>query len=278
MMYQRYPKLALLLCVIALIFFQCSDAAPFVPERHKSLDTGTYEEFRSKLLAAYQEGDEIAIAYQLANLKAPNQLVYKHLKDAVKQDVGSCEHVFLINRLAVNYGFFKSLYKMDTTQFYEVFDLCLNKLGEDAYREYEAQQEQDEQAHINNRPKLDSAAMNPELVAILKKMEDLDKKYREKLADNRIEIPDKKRARLWKLQKELDSLNFITADSILTNFGYPGVHDVGYDLSNVIWFVLQHQEDIAARDKHLPLLEDNLSEGHLEMYKRRTEHLKKSLN
>ncbi|MFN7115182.1 MAG: hypothetical protein ACK4TA_00190 [Saprospiraceae bacterium] len=238
-MNKTYVKIFFLYLFIALIFIQCNKS--FITERPESLTVAAYEDFRSKLMLAYEADNYYSIAFQLANLKAPNHLIYKHLKKAVKENTGLCESIFEMNRLAVHYGFYKNLYKADTAQFYEVFDLCLQKLGENAYQEYDERQLREEDAYINSRPSLDSARMKPALISLLQEMQENDQKYRKKLADDRIQIPEAEKSALWKLQKELDSLNLIKADSILTHYGYPGVQEVGYDLSNTIWFVLQHQ-------------------------------------
>lgn len=193
------------------------------------------------------------------------------------EDVGQCERIFEMNYLALNYGFYKSPYRADTALYYKVFDLCLQKLGKNAYQEFDKQKLKEEEEHLNSRPPLDSSLRNTNLIMVLKEMQEDDQKYRLKLADARITIPEDKRTRMWKLQKELDALNLLKADSILSNFGYPSAQNVGYDLDNVIWFVLQHQENIETREKYLDILEENLSEGHLEIFKQRTQHLKNSL-
>ena len=136
----------------------------------------------------------------------------------------------------------------------------------------------EEEAYEKNKPKLDSALMNPALIATLKVMQENDQRYRKRLADARVTIAESERTKLWELQKSLDSLNLIKADSILLHHGYPDVQEVGADLENTIWFVLQHQEDIEVREKYRKLLESHLSEGQMEVYNRRTQHLKDNSN
>ena len=101
-----------------------------------------------------------------------------------------------------------------------------------------------------------------------------DQKLRRKLGDSLNPLPEKEKSKLWEMQKQLDSINLIRIDSILNFHGYPTVQEVGHDLFKTIWLVLQHQENVEIRNKYLEYLDGKLSDGELQIFLQRTEHLK----
>jgi len=262
-----------LLYLICVLCVNCRPMKPYMPNCPEGLSASACEEFKAKLKKAYDEGDDFQIAFQLSNLKGPNDMIYQHLKSAVQNDVSRCESLFDMNRMAVNYGFYQNPYKADTAQFYEVFNLCLEMLGDDAYQKFDQQQTLEEKEYIDSRPALDSSLLIPELIKTLAQMLEDDQKYRVQLGDQRLDIPEKDREDMWRLQSRLDSINLIRVDSVLTHHGYPGTHQVGYDLDNVVWLVLHHQGDIRVRKQYLERIEMHLSEGQLEMYNKRTKYM-----
>lgn len=260
-------------CLLCFLLVGCSPPKPYIPNCPEALSVSSCEEFKVKLLQAYEEGDDFQVAFQLANLKAPNELVYKHLKNAVQNNVNHCESIFDMNRMAVDHGFYQNPYKADTARFYGVFNLCLKMLGEDAYEKFDQKEKLEEEAYRNNRPKLDSSLLIPDLIEILSQALEDDQKYRAQLGDQKLDFSAKDREQMWSLQSRLDSINLLRIDTVLTHHGYPGTHQVGHELVDVVWLVLHHQVDISVRKKYLKEIEIHLSEGQLEVYNQRTRNL-----
>lgn len=270
MNFKRNSVIILFLLFI-INFFQCRISSIYIPERQKSVSLTEYSKYRGKLLQAYNAKDEYTIAVQLANLKASNKLVFEHLKQAVNKDRACCNDIFEIQNIA-DQGFFQNIYKADTIRFKQVFGLCLQKIGKNAYLEYIKQDQEKIEIFNKSKPRIDSSLIKPELILILQKIQQDDQKYRRSLSDFRIKEPERKK--LWTLQNNLDSLNLIRVDSILNTYGYPRPQEVGFDLSLTTFLVLHHQGNIEVRKKYLALIKDKLSEDQIKLFINRTESIK----
>lgn len=58
----------------------------------------------------------------------------------------------------------------------------------------------------------------------------------------------------WKITQEIDSLNLIKVEKIISKHGYPGKELVGEKLSAAVWYVIQHSE-LPTMEKYFPLIE-----------------------
>lgn len=260
--------------LLSILFLQCKNSENIIPERDKDMSVATYDDFKAKLIDAYKTDSHIKIAYQLANLKASKKLVYEQLKKAVEKNVDNCEKIFDIAYLAREGGFFKSPYRSDTTLFNKVVDLCIEKIGPKAYEDFSDQVAKKSEEIKAKKANIDSSTLNHALIKILTDIQNKDQEIRSIIGDERKEMSEEKRNELWALQKQLDSINLIRVDSILTNHGYPSAQEVGHDLKNTIWFVVHHQVDVPTRNKYLEYMDGKLSEGQLDIFFQRTEHLK----
>lgn len=271
---RNYPFLILIL-LLPFFLFKCSDPGPFIPERHEELSEERYKEFCGELEKAYAEGNEYLIAFQLANLKAPNELIFKHLKNSSEE---GCFKIFQWYYLASENGFYQSLYKADTVQFKEALELCLQKMGDNAYQDFRDREKKETEDYLKNRPKLDSTLFIPELIQALTVILEDDQRYRTILADGRLSHSEEKENRLWKLQKELDSLNLLKIDTILSKYDYPTRSEVGYELDDAVWLVLHHQTNVSVREKYFEQIKDYLSDGQIDLFNKRTRYIKQEEN
>lgn len=260
----------MLLCFLFICFLQScrNQAPPFIPERQQSIDEHQYENLREKLIEAYAAEDHYLISFYLANLQSPEEIIYDHLKKAVAYDSSACTKIFEINYLAEQ-GFYRHLYKIDTTEFKKIVDLCLLQTGRDAYGRYKQKEIEETRLYRESRMALDSTLFDWNLMAILKKIDEDDQMFRKKMRS--LNMSDAEKERLFSMQVQLDSINLLRVDSILTNVGYPTREKVGHDYAKVMVAVIHHQSDPSIRQNYLDRIRKYLSLEEIEMIEKRTQ-------
>lgn len=67
---------------------------------------------------------------------------------------------------------------------------------------------------------------------------------------------------MWSVMRNVDSLNFITVESIVKEYGYPGKSLVGDSTYKAAWYILHHSDSV---EKYLPLIKSAAEMGELEM-------------
>lgn len=264
--YIWFPVLCLLLCCR-------SRADRFVPQRHKSIGESQYAEYCKKLEEAYAEENYYIASFYLANLKAPKELIYDNLKKSVLDDSSNCTNIFEIQYLAEE-GYRRHLYSIDTNEFKKIFELCLLKNGKDSYHLYKLRELEETKAFLASREPLDSSLFNWKLIGILKEIDESDQNIRKRMRD--INISDSEKERLANLRGQIDSINLLRVDSILTNFGYPTKKVVGYDYSSVIVIVIHHQSSPSVRRYYLDRIRKYISSEEIEMIESRTQEIMKN--
>ncbi|WP_346236701.1 DUF6624 domain-containing protein [Niabella insulamsoli] len=111
-------------------------------------------------------------------------------------------------------------------------------------------------------PAMGQAISNPSLKRELDSLQFLDQKYRGALsADMRGKgdslalaygvAKEHITAHLWKLQNNIDSLNLLKIEEIISKHGYPGTSLVGNPSNEVAFYIIQHSKVI---DKYLPVI------------------------
>jgi hypothetical protein len=65
---------------------------------------------------------------------------------------------------------------------------------------------------------------------------------------------------LWELQGEIDYLNTVRIEQIISKYGYPGVSLVGEPTNEATFFIIQHSKVI---DKYLPLIKEAAEKNEL---------------
>lgn len=68
---------------------------------------------------------------------------------------------------------------------------------------------------------------------------------------------------LWAKQSLLDSTNLIRVNNILNIYGYPGKSQVGDSTNEVVFYILQHSNEIA---KYLPVIKEAAEKEELSFY------------
>ncbi|NRB52462.1 MAG: hypothetical protein HRU41_32680 [Saprospiraceae bacterium] len=58
-------------------------AQAFIPARHSAISVKAYEDFRVKLLDAYEAENYYLVAFNLANLRSDTGLIYENLTKAI---------------------------------------------------------------------------------------------------------------------------------------------------------------------------------------------------
>jgi len=258
--------------IISILFFSaCKLQKSYVPLKHESLTSENYEKYIDRMRKAYDNKNYYNVALQLANLKAPKEVVLKYLKKSITENQTACESIYNVQRFA-NEGFYQNIYKHDTVAFKTAFQICLSKLGENSFDFYMEKQERKTEEYQNTLPKIDSTLIDKQLIIALEEIKKDDQKYRKKINDFNTKEENN---HYWRLQDELDSINLIKVDSILKIKGYPKPKVVGYDLSQTVFVVLHHQTNIEIRKKYRPLIEQ-ISKGSdlIDVYDERTNRLK----
>jgi len=107
------------------------------------------------------------------------------------------------------------------------------------------------------------AGENFELYKELKKIGELDQKYRQQIMEvARVEGWDSPKIKeLDKKMEEQDSLNLVRIEAIIAQYGYPGKTLVG-GAGNAAFLVIQHA-DLKTRQKYLPTLQKAAEAGEL---------------
>lgn len=260
-----------ILCFFLYFFQSCQEnTRPFIPQRPQSIDENQYEKFREKLIEAYDAEDYYLVAFNLANLQSPKEPIYENLKRAVKQDSLACTEIFEVNYLAEQ-GFYRHIYRIDTTEFKQVFDLCLLQMGRNSYASYRQKEIEETRLYLASRAPLDSSLFDWDLIEILKEIDEDDQKFRKKMRSLNISEAEKKR--LFARQVQIDSVNLSRVDSILTNWGYPSREKVGHDYSDVIVMIVHHQSDPAIRQEYLNRIRKYISLEQTEMIEKRTRRI-----
>lgn len=262
----------ILLCFLFFYFFQsCRDNShPFIPKRPQSFSENQYEILQNKLLEAYESEDYFHISFYLATLQSPKKPIYENLKRAVKNDSSACAKIFEVKYLAEQ-GFYRHVYKIDTNEFNKVLDLCLVQLGNNAYAKFRQNKIEETRLFLESREPLDSTQFDWNLIGILKKINEDDQNLRIQMTS--LNISDSEVDSLFKLQVQMDSINLLRVDSILTNIGYPTTELVGYDYDDVIVYVIHHQRDPYIRQEYLKRIYDYISLEKAELIEKRTQSI-----
>jgi len=263
------------LCIIVLyLFAACSKQGTYYPEKHAELTNYEYEKYSEKLKTKYSNEDYFGIAFQLASLKAPGNMVDKYLEKAIKQNANdACESIYQVQKLA-NFRFYQTLYRHDTLIFQKAFKSCLNELGENSFDLYMENYNKSVEEHQKTRPQIDSTIMDVDLIQTLQKILDDDQKYRIKIDELR--NTEEENNRYYSLQEETDSINLIKVASIIKTKGCTKPEVVGYEASRAIFLVLHHQPDLNIRNKYRSFIEECYPGGTLNLYDKGTSDLKNS--
>jgi hypothetical protein len=264
--------LLIALCLLVFFLFQsCRDhTEPFIPERHESIREDQYETRRKKLVEAYEAENYFSISFYLATLKSPSEAIYNNLRKAVKHDTSACAKIFDVRYLAEQ-GFYRYVYKIDTTEFEKVFDLCITQKGSNAYDLYKQKEMERARLYRESRPPLDSALFDWKLMEILKEIEEDDQRLRIKM--NALGNSEAEIARLLVMRNKIDSLNLVRVDSILTYVGYPTREKVGHDYTDVVALIVHHQSDPTVRQAYLDRIRPYLSLERVELIENRTQEI-----
>ncbi|MBC6993763.1 hypothetical protein QWY85_15865 [Neolewinella lacunae] len=261
-----------LFALLPLSIFNCNNNKLYVPAQHEALSNQNYEIFKTNLVKAYESRDHFEISFQLANLKAPKEIIYDHLRQYISEDIKRCENIYEISYLAEQ-GFIRHLYAMDTIAYQEIFALCELKDSTSSYAIYKAREEERTRKFLANRPVLDSLKFDLALIEKLKALDENDQKYRRQIGRSYY-MPQATKDSLWKLQEELDAINLLAMDSIFTAVGYPVPSKVGYEYSSTFVYILHHQTDGAIREKFTNKFRSHLSLEEMELLEERTASLK----
>ena len=88
--------------------------------------------------------------------------------------------------------------------------------------------------------------------------DDLTKEERQKILE-RIDLADKSLDEgIYTLMREIDSINLIKVERIISKYGYPGRDLVGSPANETVFYVIQHSDKI---DKYLPLMRKAAENG-----------------
>jgi hypothetical protein len=194
------------------------------------------------------------------------QEVYKVLEQSIQQHDSVCQEIYTAKyNLEVN-DFSVNIVKHDKQRFLSVCEKC-----EVIYKYSDFVKDvKEKEALFAERRRLRQLALDPSLFNkdLIAKLVDVHKRDQA--------LRGKKDKESLILQNQYDSLNLIVITDLFDKIGrYPSVSEVGYDNILVPYLVLQHQGDVAIREKYLPILEravaDNrLSQFLLNGYKERT--------
>lgn len=262
-----------ILLIITFIFSLlscCKSSKPYFPKKHPDLSKSEYEKFVNKLAMKYQNNDNYEIAFYLACLKAPNNLIDKHLKKAIENNPDdACVSIFTLKFFA-NIRFYEPLYMQDTLTYQKAFNSCLNILGENSYELFLEEQNKRVEELL---PKIDSTIMDTILMKTFQKIYDDDQSYRTQI--DILYNTEEENNQYLALQVEVDSINLIKVDSIINAVGCTKPEVIGYDPWMAIFLVLHHQVDINIRKKYRYFIEECYTINNLSMFDGRTSELQK---
>lgn len=236
------------------------------------MSSGTYEHYKAKLDSAYIKKDHFEAAIQLANLNAPNDIIFKQLHGGIRENHQNCFRIYEWFKLFEENNFQVNLVRADTTRYVEAYNLCIELLGKQAFVDFQNEKEEKYRMEMEKRVKLDSSKFDQILISRLEQIERDDQEVRIKINGKNISKADE-----VSLQKEMvvtDSINLLKVDEILNEYGYPKKETVGYNLASTVWLVLHHQSDIKVRDKYQSIIEANASEGQIKTYNWRSEEIR----
>lgn len=110
---------------------------------------------------------------------------------------------------------------------------------------------------IRQKKKISKARLNKPLIRILKDIEKDDQKYRKKIdrIEKRHGFESEQKKDILKSIHLTDSINLIKVKSIIDQYGWLGVDEVGYRGNATLFLVIQHS-DSATRVKYLPIMRE----------------------
>lgn len=258
--------------LLSLLIFSCNSIENYYPEKNSKISKGMYSKYKLKLDSAYLNKNHFEIAIQLANLNGSTDKIFYHSDIGVRKNTENCFRVYEWFSLFKKHGFKVNVVQVDTIKFVELYELCIDLVGKQAFTFYEQKKEQKLQDRMKNRLKLDSTRFNMELIKELEEIEKDDQELRLKM--NTEGSSQKYLDSLWAIQSIIDSINLYKIEKIINQFGYPNKTMVGYDLVIVPWLVIHHQSNIEIRDKYQELLEANTSTGLKEAFNWRSENIR----
>jgi len=236
------------------------------------MSSGTYDNYKAKLDSAYNKKDHFEAAIQLANLNAPDDIIFKQLNSGIRENHQNCFRIYEWFILFKENNFQVNLVRADTIKYAEAYTLCVDLLGNQAFVEFQIEKEEKHRLEKEMRVKLDSTKFDQNLVSLLKQIERDDQEVRIRINAKNLSKADE--ARLLKEMVLTDSINLMKVGAILDEYGYPKKEIVGYDLASTVWLVLHHQSDIKVRDKYQSIIEANASEGQIKTYNWRSEDIR----
>ncbi len=255
-----------------LLLIGCHTSAGYYPPKQSEMSSGTYENYKAKLDSAYIKKDHFEAAIQLANLHAPNDIIFKQLNSGIRENHQNCFRIYEWFKLFEENNFQVNLVRADTTRYVEAYNLCIELLGNQAFIDFQKEKEEKYRMEREMSVKLDSTKFDPILIGLLEQIEKDDQEVRVKISAKNLSKTDE--ARLLTEMVLTDSINLMKVGAILDEYGYPKKETVGYHLASTVWLVLHHQSDIKVRDKYQRIVEANASEGQIKSYKWRSEEIR----
>lgn len=267
--------------LLLLLMFSCGEKAStdYIPEKHEELSNGEYDKYVASLISAYEEGDILKAALQLANLKGDKALIFKIFNSGIENGKVDCEKVYEWYWLYDRHNFGMNLVQIDTVLFKSSVNLCDAENTNYSYKEYAERKDFEEAENKRNKPVEDSTDFDMSLVEKLKQIENDDQSIRVSASSKNID--QKTKDSLYVEMQRIDSINLLKIDTIFSVYGYPSRKLVGKEGNFVPALVIHHSKDLETRYKYLPFLEDAvqkglLSDATLNMIKKRIEHIELS--
>lgn len=245
----------------------------YYPEKHDEISEKDYQKYTSWLRKSYASNDLYEIAFHLASLRAEHEYIYSFLDRSVREQDGACSKIYEIKYLGEG-GFYRHLYRYDTTKFNAIFEFCLRQEGSDGYVLFKAQKKSEELDYIASLPPLDSSLFNYELIRKLEVIYRDDQEYRKKRS--RLENTKAERDSLWELVLKWDAVNLLRVDTILSVYGYPTAKEVSYAYNDVIFVVCHHIGDLELREHYYSRIKEHLDENQRDFFERRTNSIRES--
>ena len=246
------PLLILLLCLFSHQIYAQNN---YLPPQREGVSDASYEKWVNRIQSFRKRLENkdistkarIVLEYNIAHgykvLKEPSDSLFDRLSNLISLDTTSvCYEIIDWNRAFKGFGQ-QSYEELSPQRWQVLYKLCL-PYAQNLEKEHE-------KSRIVEEKNID-----PILLKRLNFLIERDKKYRDSigLAERKYGIHSAEVKTLWQKQHELDALNAILIDSIITQYnGYIGTKITGESHSNDLLLVALHSNSLDFLNKHYPM-------------------------
>ncbi len=269
MIRNRNLRCCLLSLLASMLFIACE--SDYLPERHPSLSEQDYNKALSTLKKAYELDNDFVAAVQLSILKAEPATVYDLLDKGLRKSPELCQKLYSANYLYEQTGQKTSIVAVDPARFHNIMELCSGLNGAEDYQNFKKKQSQAQENMKAQRLPLDTTQFNNKLIAQLQDIRSNNDNLRAQ--QRSAEREGQLTATLLDKIYESDTKNLKEIMKIVDEHGYPSEQLVGYDISGIVFQVLNLQKNVSLRDKYATLIRDNVNSAMMSFYDSRSKEL-----